>query len=435
MLPSRIATLSCLTAAALLLSTPLLFAEGVDVDNARIPTPDEVCSGTAGTIESRPPRISELRFEGLSKTKPSVVRNAVDVAPGDPYTEKIREDIRRRLRELGLFDRVEVTPPPQSVTAPETVVTIAVRERWTLVPIPYFVTSSGGTSGGIFVIESNLLGYNKQLIAGGAYGSAGFNGVLIYSDPAILGSNYVGSTAISGSRSDETASTLDGDTIDSWDAFNTTGRLRFGYRFGENLTVSTSIAGRRSEFNSLPVGAPAEESAVFHGGQLSYSRRDPRRYFSAGFDATLEAEYELGAGSEREWSVAAAWEQNFPLLRDHRLRYALRAEESEAPLWRLSRLGGTETQRTIDRNTVPAERYLTGGLTYEVPVYRPDWGTATLLGFYEAGVLDGDAGYHGPGGGFRLYVSRVTLPALGFDLAYRATSDLWLFSFSIGMSM
>lgn len=394
-----------------------------------MPTPDEVCAA------AETPRIEALRFEGLKKTKRDVVLRAVDAKPGDPYTEAVRTEIRRELLNLGLFDRVEVEPPTGKVVDPKTVVTIAVRERWTLVPIPYFVTSSGGTSGGLFLIESNLFGYNKQLITGGAYGSAGFNGILIYSDPSILGSDFLGSTAVSAARSEEEAVTLDGETLDSWEAFNTGGTLRLGYRLLENLTISTSLAANRREFDRPRSDAGESEAVVYHGGEISYSVREPVRYFAAGYNAAVEGEYEIGGGGDREWRVAATWEQNFPLFTDHRLRYALRAEEGEAPLRRRTRLGGSETQRTIDRSTVPVERYLTGGITYEFPVYRPDWGTVTLLGFYEGGVLHGEPGYHGPGGGFRLYVSRVTLPALGFDLAYRATADLWLFSFSIGMSM
>lgn len=408
---------------------------------SRVPTPDEVCAAeenaTNAPPSGDPPRIEAFEFRGLKRTKEAVLRRAIDAEAGTPYTTEVHAEIERDIRRLGLFDRVAVRPEPERVQGESTVVEIELRERWTLVPIPFFTTSSAGSSGGLFVIENNLLGYNKRVIAGGAYGSAGFNGLLVYVDPAIAGSSFLGSSSLSVGRSEEEAVTLEEGVIADWEEAYTRGQLRFGYAFTETLSLSTSLAYHQERFLSgrKPPGAEEEESALYHGGSLSLSRRDPLRYFAAGFALELEGSYQLNASTDREWSVSTEFSQDFPLFRDHRLRYALTAEESERTLWRTTRLGGRETQRTIDRESVPAERYASAGVTYEFPVYRPDWGTVTLLGFYEGGFLTDANYYHGPGAGFRLYLSRITLPAVGFDLAYRGTEDLWLFSFSIGMSM
>lgn len=411
--------------------------------SSRVPTPDEVCAlsgenaASRGTTGDNPPTIEAFEFRGLQRTKEAVLLRAIDAKVGTPYTPEVYEEIERDIRRLGLFDRVAVRPEPKNVQGQSTVVEVELRERWTLVPIPFFTTSSAGSSGGLFVIENNLLGYNKRLITGGAYGSAGFNGLLVYVDPAILGSSFLGSLSLSLGRSEEETITLEEAPIASWEANYTRGQLRFGYAVTDEVSLSTSVAYQRERFLSdrVPPGAAEEESAVYHGGSLSVSRTDPLRYFSAGYAFELEGSYQLNASSDREWWVATQFSQDFPLFQDHRLRYALVAEESERTFWRTTRLGGRETQRTIDRESVPAERYVSAGVTYEFPVYRPDWGTVTLLGFYEGGILTDDNYYHGPGGGFRLYLSRITLPAVGFDIAYRGTEDLWLFSFSIGMSM
>lgn len=405
----------------------------LESETSRIPTPDEVCSTGEET-----PRIAEFSFEGLKRTKRIVLLRAIDAKAGAPYTQEVREEIRRDLRSLGLFDRVEVRPDPSTVTTERTVVEVQVRERWTLVPIPFFTTTSGGTSGGIFVMENNLLGYNKRLITGGAYGSAGFNGLLVYSDPSILGSSYLGSVSLSLGRSEEQAVSLDEVTIAEWESDYTRGSARLGYRFSDPLRATTSLSFQQDRFrrDRLAPGAGETESVLYHGVALSYADREPLRYFASGYTIEIEGEYEIGATSEREWSVGGGISQDFPLFQDHRLRYALRAEESDRASWRTTRLGGRETQRTIDRESLPAERFVSAGITYEFPVFRPDWGTFTLLGFYEGGaLLKAEKEYHGPGAGFRLYVSRVTLPALGFDLAYRGSEDVWLFAFSIGMSM
>ncbi len=382
--------------------------------------------------------IGEIRFEGLQRTNPSVLLQAMDAAPGIAYTEEVREEIRRDLRSLGLFDRVRVEPDPDMVSGNRAIIEVIVRERWTLVPLPLFSANSGGTSGGLFVIENNLLGYNKQLITGGAFGTAGFNGIMVYRDPAILGSDFLGETAVTYGRSEDKAVTLKDETLAEWEATNSTARLGLGYRFGDGMTSTTFLVVQQEQFvdGRRAPGAGGTETAAYHGISIQFSDQNPMRYFNAGYVLELEGEYELGGGREREWTLAGEFSQDFPLLRDHRLRYALRAEESNRTDWRMTRLGGGETQRTIDRESVPAERYISAGLTYELPILRPDWGTITVLGFYEGGVLvRSEDTYNGAGAGFRLYLSRVTLPALGFDLAYGASREVWLFSFSIGLGM
>jgi hypothetical protein len=82
---------------------------------------------------------------------------------------------------------------------------------------------------------------------------------------------------------------------------------------------------------------------------------------------------------------------------------------------------------------VASDSYATAGGSYEAPVLTPDWGTITLLAFYEGGYVgSADAVYHGGGGGVRLYLSRVTFPALGFDVAWNARYAYPVVSFAFG---
>ena len=398
----------------------------------RIPTPDEVCD-----LSEEDPLIGSIEVKGLERTKRSVVVSTIEVEPGMAYTEEVREEIRQDLLKLGIFDKVEVEPDPATLPSGATPVQITLRERWSLIPIPFFATTSSGTTGGLFVIESNLLGYNKQLITGGAFGEGGGSGLLVYSDPALLATDLLGSVALSYGSSEAETRDLDGRMEESWRATAVSARLRIGYRLSDALSISTTLSGEERKFDpgGLPPGADSREASLFHGLTLSYAEESRRRYFDAGFSTTLRGEYRIDAPDAGEWSASAEFSRNFPLWREHRLGYALRAGVEELPYWQRRRLGGAVTQRSIERNSLVVERYLSSDATYELPILAPEWGTVTILGFYEGGVAEGPRFYHGPGGGARFYVSRITLPAVGFDFAYGVHNSEWLFSFAIGMSM
>ncbi len=415
-----------------LFAIPLLALAALSVSaDGRTPTPDEVCEAAPTT------QVVSIRFEGLRKTRESVLRRAISFELGDTWSEESREQMRRELRSLGLFDRVEISETVARPEEGEIELVVSLRERWTLVPIPFFTSTSSGSSGGLFVLENNLLGFNKQLIAGGAYGTAGFNGIFIYNDPSISGTDIIGGTALTVGRAEQEAVDLDGESIATWESLTSTASLRLGYRISRELDVTTSLSYRADEFSPglAPPGASEVEAELFNAVSLSWSRVDPLRFFNAGPRGEIEGEYQLTGEIFEERSLRFSLDHDFPLFDGHRFGYALTAEESIRSIWRATSLGGRPTQRTLERGSLPAERYLTGGLSYEIPVYRPDWGTITLLSFYEGGLIHEVGSYHGPGGGFRIYVSRVTLPAVGFDYAYRVPNEQWLFSFSVGMGM
>ena len=74
-------------------------------------------------------------------------------------------------------------------------------------------------------------------------------------------------------------------------------------------------------------------------------------------------------------------------------------------------------------------------MDYQRPVWRPSWGTLTVLGFVDAGVSTwaGDrTRWVAPGAGFRVYVRNVALPALGLDLAWSTAGEQVAPSFFIG---
>ena len=67
---------------------------------------------------------------------------------------------------------------------------VTVNERWTLIPVPYVYSSNDKRAAGLFIFESNLLGYGKTVSAGGSVATEGNSFSLMYSDPAVNFSDH-----------------------------------------------------------------------------------------------------------------------------------------------------------------------------------------------------------------------------------------------------
>ncbi len=378
-------------------------------------------------------RIASIDFEGNRRTKETVLRTAVAAQPGDRFDAQTAEEMEDDLKSLGLFSSVEIESRPVPGDLGGVAVLVTVEERWSIVPIPFFASGSSGFTGGLFVFEGNLLGYNKQLIAGGTYASDGFGGLLVYSDPALFGSDWLLATSVNAGRQD--VETADPAYRNRWtySANQVSAGGSVGYRFADGFSVRAG-----ADYRYIEVTDSGEPDIVGEGGygfvtyttEVGLSRTEPEEFFESGYTLQVSGE---ATPIESGWGVAVAATRNVLVAGSHRLGLGVRSEYGERPFLLRPRLGGQPTQRTLTPSTVSQDSYVSQEVLYELPLFRLRWGIITLLGFYEGGYLgDADAVYHGGGGGARLYLSRVTFPAVGFDLAWNAVENYPVFTFSLG---
>jgi hypothetical protein len=90
-------------------------------------------------------------------------------------------------------------------------------------------------------------------------------------------------------------------------------------------------------------------------------------------------------------------------------------------------------------NAVTADRWGSGAVLYDLPVLSGGWGALVISHYWEAGAYTNDEVdprlFWGPGGGFRVYLRQVAIPALGLDLAYNVPDGGLVFSFTLGAQM
>jgi Surface antigen variable number repeat len=392
------------------------------------------------------PQIASIRIEGLRRTRESVIINLIEIRPGDPVTEGLESEIEARLIKSGLFADVAVSlvhgknrnlddPAFGSVD-----LIIVLDEKWTLVPIPYFSSDGDEFSGGLILLESNLLGWNKQLISAGFGGTAGFSGFFLYLDPSLFGSNWSLSLS-TGSGTAETENLRpDGELVRKLNLTQQNAAFGIGYRLSPEVRARMRLAVATWQIDEFTPGLDTTEiedgNYIEPAIQLRYDATRPLDVLLVGPEAEISAR---GVSSQGGWEVSGRGSFSFPLFKNHRLRLAGSGGYGEMPPLAEQQISGRDGYRTLPYQAVSADRWSSAAVFYDLPVASAGWGALVLSQYWEGGIYDTEVLqpqlFYGPGGGFRVYIRKIAIPALGLDVAYNMADPDWVFSFTVGMRM
>ena len=103
------------------------------------------------------------------------------------------------------------------------------------------------------------------------------------------------------------------------------------------------------------------------------------------------------------------------------------------------RIGGKPGFRALPPEQIPADTYAGGFIAYEIPWLYLSWGTITVQGYWENGMYSRTEStttyFYGPGGGFRLYLKKIAIPAVGIDATYNFEERSLEMSAAVGFRM
>lgn len=382
--------------------------------------------------------VQEIAIEGNSRTSREVILRALGVRPGDAVEDDALPALRQRVYNLRLFREVELEVRPRSA-GEGVVLAVAVQERWTLIPVPFIGASEGSVRAGLALFESNLLGRHKQLGVMGAYSSRGSAARVLYRDPAVLGSRAVlAADLVAEDAEREQADRFD--VVYAWRDRRVEASVRPGVWLTRRLALRAGPFVVLRESRAEPGHAAPPRAGRDHGvaGDVEYSGQDYRGWFEAGPMLRAHLRRSLPAlGSDRGFTQATAlgaW--SFPALRDHAASATVAGFLADGdPILDAFALGGRPGSRGLREAGLWTERAVTGTIDYQVPFWRPGWGTATALAFVDLGLATwrGDeTRWVAPGAGCRVYFRNIALPAMGFDLAWSTAGRALAPSFFLG---
>lgn len=395
--------------------------------------------GVAG-LPARDMRITAISIEGLQRTRERTVLDILPVTVGDEVNDASLELIRNELIDSGIFAEAEARIDPIPGTPDEGALVITLDEKWTLVPVPFFSTNGETSSGGLILIESNLLGRNKQLISAGTIGTDGFGGFLLFVDPSVRGSRWNISTNVATGRDDTEALLTDGTLVRRYEFDRNALGIGIGYKVHPDVNVRAGLGLSSIRLIDYEAGLDQSEpdDSVYLEPELriEYDGTVPLDVLRRGPEAETAFRY---VTEENGWELRGMARYNLGIAGYQRLRLMAAGGTGAMPTLAETDISSRDGFRTVPYQATRADNWGSGAVAYDLPVLRGGWGALVLSHYWEAGSWDADAHdrqyFYGPGAAFRVYIRQVAIPALGIDYAYNLESSDFVFSLTVGARM
>ncbi len=387
------------------------------------------------------PIITRIEVTGLKRSKDSLIKHLCGIQPGDRLSEFNPVACKNSMMKSGLFSEVTIDTVISENSA---VIHIHALEKWTLIPMPFAASNSNSSMAGFFLMDMNMLGLNKKLFVGGIYSTYGWKTNLGIIAPHIGSSNYTGS--IFSEISDYRYENADakGEVYEQYDARLQKAGYSLGYKFFNMLTLSvTGNYNNTDVYNRVDTTKDDIRDARALGQGLSL-RIDTMRHTGTFLHGLyLRTDYTHGiplgsTGAEYD-SVESRLVYSFGGFSDHLVKFYGHAGTGDMPDAFEERIGGKPGFRALPPEQIPADTYAGGFIAYEIPWLYLSWGTITAQGYWENGMYSRTESpvtyFYGPGGGFRLYLKKIAIPAVGIDTTYNFEERSLEMSAAVGFRM
>ncbi len=392
----------------------------------------------SGTPEEK--KLHRILLSGLTRTHENVVRQFITVKPGEPISTPDAEELQTQILRLRIFSEVRVELLERESATPCHALCdlhIAVREKWSLYPIPVYVRYRDTEIGGAFVVESNFLGQNKGLAVGALASNRGYQALLGFTDPHIGYSRFTTTFRYLTGRVFIEDATPSGIVTESYTMMRHDFQSATGYQWLSGFFVGV-LAGYRSAV--LTDNAPLSPSSVMNiGARLRFSNVTPEGFFQTGYETTLDLERGIEFAGEKLHVISSASAMHMRLSHSQFLSLLASFQFSAFPRQLEQRLGGWQGTRTLPALLIPADRFAVGAINYQLALLSFSWATFAALAFIDAGTAARDREreiyFWGPGAGLRMYLREITVPALGIDAARDMLSEQIQISFFFGYNL
>lgn len=406
--------------------------------------------------------ISQIEIPKPKRSKVAFIRLISSAKVGDIYTKKFHADTYVSLWKAGLFKIIGIIP---TILSDNTVLlTIAVEDKWTLLPIPYFAITSGGYLFGAAFVESNLFGWGKTLVATGGYSNTRYYGTLIYSDKQFLNRRFILTVLNTFTVTQYTDTTYGSANIyfNDSERVNTIIRkseglffmssIKFGYAFENNITPHTKLA-----FYSF-------DNSISHSEEFEATSN--KLDSSWGIPATLGVEYKntLPYGVlEKGFTGFLAYTLSpinsagveFFNYTESNLKYALGVDKKginlfifyldgyygNTPINYAARIGRTDTTRSIAQGSIRTNKYVASAIEHIITVYKNKkigiiinyGGDLSYYQLADYSKIDTPLLNGGIFVGTGLVLKEVAIPVLSVFTTYNPFAEYMTFGFSFGV--
>lgn len=261
--------------------------------------------------------VERIDINGNVRTLDKVIRREMEVIEGDPFNRSKIAKSEQKIKDLGYFESVKVTP--QQGTAPDkTVVDVEVSEQSTgEISIGAGFSTQDGPLADLRIRERNLLGKGQDLEFATTIAGKRTEFDLSFTEPYFLDRDFSAGV-------DVFHITRDLQDESSYDQRRTGGRLRFGYPLSEKWRQTLNYRLEQNEIENVENTASlfireqeGDRLTSSVGQRLTYDDRDSTLFPTSGLYSWLDtdvaglggdAQYVSGKlGSIYYYSIAESW--------------------------------------------------------------------------------------------------------------------------------
>ncbi|MFL5335891.1 MAG: outer membrane protein assembly factor BamA [Geminicoccaceae bacterium] len=249
--------------------------------------------------EGRKVYVERIDISGNLRTLDEVIRREFRLAEGDAFNTALLRRSQQRLRNLGFFEKVDVTTE-QGSTPDKVVIKTKVTEKSTgELSFGAGFSTQDGVLGDVRLTEHNLLGRGQDLSANLTVSQRRQSVDISFTEPYFLDRDLAAGFDLFRTRTDF-------QNQSSYDETSTGGTLRLGYPLTENLRHSVRYTLRADEIQNVDSEASifireeeGERSTSLVGQTFSYDRRDVRFLPTEGYYLRLDQDIAGLGGDNR----------------------------------------------------------------------------------------------------------------------------------------
>ncbi len=378
--------------------------------------------------------ISGFEFSGLKRTKESYLLKVLQKYKGFAFDEDIVKAIENELREQGLFSYIDVQGVPSARNAEDTTVKIALKEKISFLVLPFGAVSNGGLMGGAAMLDQNAFGERDTFLLGGMIAKNSFTVMTSFRKPSV-DITHPG-FALSGSYSKQKTAieSIEGDKL-----YELNGHMFFAEadvtgKFSTHFSGSAGISYTGNYF--IDKGLDNIHIIAFHP-VLRYEISDWNGVFTS--EKLFEVSGTIGCTTDGDFVTTQKIHASIQQPVIPRLRFLLEAclsNEHNMPVI------DQQTRSSVSNNLLPANfhspKMLGSNFGLELAAIQTKFAMLSVYGVYQIVLVkdydDKTDFSYGPGGGVRIYLATINLPAVGMGLYYNIPHHAFEFGVSMGVS-
>jgi outer membrane protein assembly factor BamA len=189
----------------------------------------------------------QLKVSGNHKTQFSyleaLVSECFEEQSASQWDDVDADELAQCVLDSRVFSEVKC-----NIDAPN--VELTVKERWTVIPVPFVRAQRDSKRYGFFLFDSNFLGRGKQAVIGASTGNRGNTLFTLYRDTAILYSKWTGLMKYKKGQEDYLRYELENE-IDGYSEKEDTGEIRLGYKLSPWFEAALQMEFTQRRFDVL----------------------------------------------------------------------------------------------------------------------------------------------------------------------------------------